>query len=97
MKRWMYFIPVATLVVFAGFLGLRNGDVPGETEIINRYAADYLSTAPEGAELTDCVATPHPDEAIRMVIICTHESGLITTYYVGPRGQALPEPQGPSA
>ncbi len=97
MAYWIYFIPVVGLVVFAAYLGLRAGDIPSETDIINRYAADYMSTAPDGADPTDCAATPHPDAAIRMVISCAHESGLTTTYFVGPRGEALPEPQGPSA
>ncbi|MDX8349518.1 hypothetical protein SLH49_16160 [Cognatiyoonia sp. IB215446] len=97
MRRWVYFLPVAALIVFAGYLGLRSGGIPNETEIIDRYAAAYLATAPNGASLTDCSATPHPDDAIRMVINCAHPSGILTTYYIGPRGEALPAPQGPSA
>ncbi len=95
--RAFIFLPFAALVALALYLGLRAGIVPTETEIINRYAAAYMSTAPEGAALTDCAAAPHPDDAIRMVISCSHESGLTTTYFVGPRGESLPEPQGPSA
>lgn len=97
MMRWVYFVPLVALVIFAGYLGLRSGDLPDETEIINRYAAAYLETAAEGAKATDCAASPHPDVAIRMVINCTHETGLTTTYFVGPRGEAVPEPTGPSA
>lgn len=97
MKRGYFFLPVAMLVAFAGYLGIQIGQVPSETEIINRYAAAYLVTAPDGASLTDCAATTHPDEAVRMVINCAHPSGLTTTYFVGPRGEALPEPQGPTA
>ncbi|MFQ1700527.1 hypothetical protein ACJ5NV_08025 [Loktanella agnita] len=97
MTRRILFLPLAALVVFAAYLGLQYGQVPSETEIINRYAAAYLASAPDGAQPTDCAATPHPQESIRMVITCNHPSGLITTYFVGPRGEALPEPQGPSA
>ncbi len=93
----MLFIPLAVLVVWAGYLGLRAGQVPTDTNIINRYAAAYLETSGADAKLTDCAATSHPDETIRMVITCTHSSGVVTTYYVGPRGAALPEPEGPSA
>jgi hypothetical protein len=96
MMRWMYFLPLAGLTAYAAYLGWQRGQLPSETEIINRYAAAYLAMAPEGAQSTDCAATSHPDEAIRMVISCAHPSGLVTTYYVGPRGEALPEPQGPS-
>ena len=97
MKRAYFFLPLAGLIAFAGYLGLKSGQVPSETEIINRYAATYLETAPDGASLTDCAASPHPDPTIRMIIACTHHTGLITTYFVGPLGEALPEPQGPSA
>lgn len=97
MKRVIFFLPVVGLIAFAGYLGLREGKVPSETDIINRYAAAYLEIAPSGASPTDCAATPHPDEAIRMVINCVHPFGLTTTYYAGPRGEALPEPQGPGA
>lgn len=96
MKRWIFFVPFAGLVVVAGIVGYRLGQVPSETEIITRYAATYVSMAGEGAALTDCAATTHPDPAIRMVINCANPNGLTTTFYVGPRGEALPEPQGPS-
>ncbi|WP_341366738.1 hypothetical protein [Yoonia sp. BS5-3] len=97
MMRNALFLPIAALAAFAAYLGLRAGQIPSETEIINHYAAAYMASAPEGAEATDCAAAPHPDKAIRMVISCTHQSGLITTYFVGPRGAALPEPEGPQA
>ncbi|MEJ8560994.1 hypothetical protein QTO30_07000 [Yoonia sp. GPGPB17] len=97
MKRAYFFLPLAALVAFAGYLGLQSGKAPSETEIISRYAAAYMETAPSGASPTDCAASPHPDPAIRMVINCTHPFGVTTTYFVGPRGEALPEPQGPEA
>ncbi|MEM9785686.1 MAG: hypothetical protein AAF801_04240 [Pseudomonadota bacterium] len=97
MTRRILFLPLAALVMFAAYLGLQYGRLPSETEIINRYAAAYVAMAAEGAQPTDCAARPHQEEAIRMVITCAHESGVIMTYYVGPRGEALPAPQGPSA
>ena len=93
-RRWL-FLPLAALVVFAAYLGWQYGQTPSETEIINRYTATYLAMAPEGAQATDCAAMPHPDPDIRMVITCAHPTGVATTYFVGKRGQALPEPQGP--
>lgn len=92
----MFFIPVAGLVVVAGIIGFRVGQVPGETEIITRYAAAYVEMAGQGAAPTDCAAAPHPDPQVRLIINCAHPNGMTTTYYVGPRGEALPEPQGPS-
>lgn len=94
--RKIVLLPFLCLVAFAGYLGLRAGDIPTETDIINRYAAAYLATAPEGAVPTDCAAAPHPEPEIRMVINCAHSNGLITTYFVGPRGDTRPAPQGPT-
>lgn len=96
MTRWMYFIPFAALVVVAGIVGYRMGQLPDETEIITRYAASYVAMAGAGAALTDCAATTHPDPAVRLVINCAHPGGLTTTFYVGPRGEALPQPSGPA-
>lgn len=96
MTRKYLFLPVLALIIFAAYLGLQFGKPPSDTEIINRYAAAYMDAAPSGAAPTDCAATPHPDDTIRMVVTCTHPFGVTTTYYVGPRGEALPEPQGPS-
>lgn len=97
MRRAYLFLPLAALVVLAAYLGLQFGKAPSETEIINRYAAAYLEAAPSGASPTDCAASPHPDPGVRMVINCVHPFGLTTTYFVGLRGEALPEPQGPEA
>lgn len=97
MSRRLFFLPLIGLIAFAAYLGLRAGEVPTETDIINRYAAAYVAQAGTGAQLTDCAATTHPDDAVRMVINCAHPSGVLITYYVGHRGEALPEPIGPSA
>ncbi|MGJ8622277.1 MAG: hypothetical protein ACSHW1_05820 [Yoonia sp.] len=96
MRSPLFFLPFAALLVFVAYLGFQYGRLPSETEIINRYAAAYMASAPSGAAPTDCAATSHPDEAIRMVINCVHPFGVITTYFVGPRGAALPQPQGPA-
>ena len=94
MTRAYFFLPLAALIALSAYLGLQHGQVPSETEIINRYAATYLQTAPAGARPTDCAATTHPDPAVRMVINCVHPSGLTTTFFAGPRGESLPQPKG---
>ena len=96
MKPAVFFLPLAGCVAFVGYLGFQRGQLPAETEIINRYAATYLQSAPAGASVTDCAASPHPDVAVRMVMNCVHPGGITTTYYIGPRGQTVPPPQGPS-
>jgi len=97
MRPYLYFLPLLALLAYTALLGWQRGQLPTETEIINSYAATYLQMAPEGAQPTDCAATSHPDAAIRMVITCAHPSGVTTTYFVGPRGETLPQPEGPSA
>ena len=97
MDRRLYFLPLIAFVAFAGYLGLLSGQLPSETEIINRYAASYLQSAPAGAAPTDCAAATHPDPAIRMVVSCSHPNGVVTTFYVGPRGNTVPQPEGPAA
>ncbi len=96
MRPAFFFLPLAGLVAFAGYLGLQSGKIPTETDIINSYAATYLQTAPDGAAPTDCAATPHPDPAVRLVVNCVHPIGVTKTFYVGPRGVSIPQPQGPS-
>ena len=89
MKHSFYFLPFSIMLVYAGYLGLRAGQIPGETEIINHYASAYLASAPDGAQLTDCSAKPHPSDAIRMIVHCAHESGAVATFFVGPRGREI--------
>ena len=96
MRLWV-FAPFAALVAFAAYLGLRAGQIPSDTEIVNRYVTSYMAVAPDGAVPADCSARSHVSETVRMVIECVHPSGVVTTYVVGPRGEALPEQQGPSA
>jgi len=86
----VFFLPLVGLVAFSGYMGLRLGQVPTDTEIINQYAERYLATAPTGAEVTDCAAVPHPSDAIRMIVHCVHESGVAATFFIGPRGRELP-------
>lgn len=64
-------LPLTGLLTIAGAFGLWWGIQsvpPGETEIINRVAADYVSET--GGALTDCYARPSALEAVRMVVIC---------------------------
>ena len=52
-RGWLIFSPVAALAAFAAVLGLRAGQIPTETEIINGYAAAYLNMAGPGAQPTE--------------------------------------------
>lgn len=96
--RWL-FAPVAALTVVAGYLGLQLGQPVTETEIITRYATLYVAEQGDGAQVTDCLATPNLRREVRLVVRCTHPNGMIHSYYAGPRGEPrLPDdPQEPQA
>ena len=70
MPRWLFFVPIAGLTAFAAYLGLQAGSLPTETQIISRYANIYVANAGGEAARTDCSASPHPEEAVRMIIRC---------------------------
>ncbi len=94
MTRRALFLPLAALVVLAGYLGLRLGQPMDETTIIDRAVARYLAEAGEAAAQTDCAATAHPQA--RLVVVCHHESGRSYSYVMTDRGQVF-ESEGPSA
>ena len=89
MSRMVFFLPLAALIAFAGYLGLRAGRLPSDSEIVEVFVNAYLSMSPDGARSTDCVATPHPSPDVRLEITCTHASGVQTTFLAGPRGAAV--------
>ncbi|MBS1304220.1 hypothetical protein [Loktanella sp. SALINAS62] len=94
MNRRLLFVPLAALTVAVGYLGYRMGQPVSETDIITRYAARYLSDAPDGAALTDCLATPGVGD-VRLTVICTHASGQSFIYPAGPRGGLVRDAAGP--
>ena len=94
MRRWAIFAPLAALVVLTGYIGLRLGQPLDDTEIIARAAARYVAEVADGAALTDCAATAHPQA--RMIVICHHPDGRSYGYVMGDRGEVF-EQTGPQA
>ena len=94
----------AVLCLMAAVLGTLWGrqaaSPPSETEVINRWAADYVAEVGAGAELTDCVATPGRAEGVWLIIRCTpaKEDLGARVYVVAPDGTRLDpaELEGPS-
>ncbi len=78
MKRWLWWSPFALFAVCAAVLGLRQGYLVvaiSETDVINRYAQQYLQDrardgTEDGAALTDCVAYPGAGRGIWLHIVC---------------------------
>ena len=69
----LWWAPFGVFLVFWAVIGFRYGSKAvstTETEVINRYAAQYLEDAGEGAELTDCIAYPSSELGIWLVVSC---------------------------
>ena len=69
----LWWAPFGVFLVFWAVIGFRYGSKAvgtTETEVINRYAAQYLEDAGEGAMLTDCMAYPGTELGIWLVISC---------------------------
>lgn len=79
-------LSLAALLAAAGAFGLLLGlraVPPGETEIINAVAADYV--AETGGVATECLARPVPVDGVRLVVIC----GEDWLRAVGPFGEPV--------
>ncbi len=96
MNRWVIMMPVAGLAGLAAILGFRMGQPMTETEIINRYAAEYVETFGGEAMLTDCIATAGKG-TVRLIVQCTHADGRRAVFPAGNRGELLPLTEGPEA
>lgn len=91
-RAW-YFMPFAALVVLAAIIGLRLGHAPSDSDLITRYAAVYQQIAPAGAAPRDCVALPHPEPDLRLLIICTHPQGQVVRFELDHRGARVTMPR----
>lgn len=96
MSPRLFFLPVALLTVFAGYLGWKLGQPLSETALIDRVVAQYLDQSGEGARPSDCSATPGEQSGVRLVVTCRHRSGAVYVRQVGPRGAILPAAEGPA-
>ncbi len=85
--RWLWFLPVGMLTVFAGYLGYKAGRVLSESDVIARYASIYVEK--HGGDPSDCVARLSDDAAIHMRVTCLNDRGAGILFDVGPRGSLL--------
>ncbi len=78
MPRWLWWTPIALFAAFTAVIGLRFGYATAtatETDVINRYAQQYLQDraragTAEGAALTDCMAYPGDEPQIWLRVVC---------------------------
>ena len=71
MPRWMWFLPLAALVLGTGLLGLRYGLHAvrlTETDVITAYAERHVARF--GGALSDCYAENGADHGVWIVVRC---------------------------
>lgn len=85
-RRWII-APIAALAIVAGYLGLQLGQPVTETQIITQFAQAYVDDHGDGADVSDCLAVPDLRTDVRLVVRCTHPSGIIYSFFAGQRGQ----------
>ncbi|KIN64670.1 hypothetical protein Z946_3562 [Sulfitobacter noctilucicola] len=89
-------MPVVVLTVVAGLMVYRAGYIAAsitETDVINHYAALYVETGPEGAQVTDCVARPSASDDVWLVVHCGGAAHMVQ-YRVDRFGRLVDEPAG---
>ena len=89
MPRWLWWAPFALLTLAAAIYVFRLGVIAAtitETDVINRYAQEYLRDAGAGASLTDCHARPGTAEpGSWIVVVCAGPDGR-RSYHVNRFG-----------
>ncbi len=68
------------LTFVAALLVYRQGYVAAqmtETDVINHYAAVYVAGGPDGAKVTDCVATAGTRAGVWIVVRCGGPAHLV--------------------
>ncbi|MEP5154421.1 hypothetical protein [Planktotalea sp.] len=76
MPRWLLWTPLVVLTVAAGLFGFRMGWIAAtitETDVIDRYAAHYLSQD-SARSATACHAVPSTQKGVWLVVICGEKS-----------------------
>ncbi|MCC1492287.1 hypothetical protein [Cognatishimia sp. F0-27] len=100
MPRWVWWTPVALLVVATALLGFRWGWIAAtitETDVINAYAQRYLEDRARdgtgaGASVGDCVAYPGEERGVWLVVSCgptPRDLSRHYAYYVNGIGQMV--------
>lgn len=89
MPRWLWWAPFALLTLAGAIYVFRLGLIAAtitETDVINRYAQDYVEGAGAGAAFEDCHARPAEDEpGIWIVVVCVGSEGR-QSYHVNRFG-----------
>lgn len=94
--RWLYFAPVAVLILIVGYTGLKLGiERANVTEgaVIEYYAGEYIEDHAQiigpGAARTDCVGVPGEVGQVWIEVQCSPASGEAAFLYGVNRGGGL--------
>jgi hypothetical protein len=92
MPRWVWFAPLALMVLALGIWSFRMGMVVAtltETDVIETYAGFYVETLGAPARLSDCTATPGQHPEIWILVSCLSGDGRRFDYPVDRFGRLL--------
>jgi len=92
MPRWLWWAPVALVTVYGAVFAFRSGWVAAnltETDVINRFAAQYLKDAGAGASVNQCAARPSTLSGVWLVVTCTAPAGRQYRYFAAPSGARI--------
>ncbi|MCV3272493.1 hypothetical protein [Roseobacter sinensis] len=95
MPRWMWFAPLALLILAGAVWAFRWGWIAAtitETDVITSYAQRYLKEAGADAQLTDCAARPGRQAGVWLVVRCLGPGGRYD-YPVDRFGRLLAVPE----
>ncbi len=92
MPRWLWFLPLAALVLAIGLWAFRLGWIAAtltETDVIMAYSARYLEEHAGPVRQTDCSAQPATIESVWIIVTCIAGDGTRYDYPVDRFGQLV--------
>lgn len=96
MPRWLWFTPLALLLVAVAIWAFRLGWIAvtiSETDVITTYAQRYLEEVGATARLIDCTGLPGTGQGVWIIVRCVR-AGQRFDYPVDRLGRLLDMPDG---
>lgn len=90
MPRWMFFVPVITLIAASAVLGLSLGRKAlrgTETDVIVQTADRYVAEVGGNARPSDCTARPAASDGLWLVVSCAAQGQGGRDYFIDRFGR----------